>query len=138
MPVGDRWDEVRAFALSLPNAAEDFPWGEAVVKVEKRDADPPPWRRHLVHGPMFVWLGRRDADDPAVCVRLERSYDVAVAVAGAERTTISGLGQWGWLTVRLARAPSVSVVCDWVDESYRRVAPKKLVAELDRRPAPSL
>src|SRR5436853_1387690 len=47
----DAWDAVRSFALGLPNATEDFPWGEAVVKVEKRDAEPPAWRRHLVHGP---------------------------------------------------------------------------------------
>jgi hypothetical protein len=128
----EAWDQVRAFALELPNTAEDFPWGEAVVKIEKRDADPPPWRRHLVHGPMFLWLGRRDADVPAVAVRLDRSYEQAVTIAGAERTTISGLGQWGWLTVRLERVP-VDLVCDWVDESYRRRATKRLVAELDRR-----
>src|SRR3954462_4748967 len=128
----DAWDAVRGFALGLPNATEDFPWGEAVVKVEKRDANPPAWRRHLVHGPMFLWLGRRDAERAAVAVRLGRSYDQAIAVAAAEPTTITGLGQGGWLTVRLDGAP-VDVVCDWVDESYRRVAPKRLVAELERQ-----
>jgi hypothetical protein len=130
----DAWDAVRAFALDLPDAAEDFPWGEAVVKVERRGSEPPPWRRHLVHGPMFLWLGRREADAPSSPRRREPSNDQAISLAGAERTTISGLGQWGWLTVRLERVP-VDLACDWVEESYRRAAPKRLAAELDRRRA---
>ena len=44
----------------------------------------------------------------------------------------SGLGQWGWLTVPLS-VVDAELVCDWVDESYRNVAPKKLVQELDSR-----
>jgi len=67
---------------------------------------------------------------PSVALRLERSYDQAVSVAGAERTTMSGLGRWGWLTVRLDRA-AADLVCEWVEESYRRQATKRLVAELD-------
>jgi predicted DNA-binding protein (MmcQ/YjbR family) len=42
----------------------------------------------------------------------------------------SGLGQWGWLTIPLS-AGDVALVCDWVEESYRLVAPKRLIAELD-------
>src|SRR5438552_6324206 len=95
------WDIVRAFALGLPAAAEDFPWAESVIKVEKRSSDPPPWRRGLVHGPMFLWLGSRDTDSHAVSVKLTFSYDQAVALAKAIPTAASGLGQWGWLTVPL-------------------------------------
>jgi len=130
------WDTVRAFALGLPCAAEDFPWGESAVKVEKRLAHPPQWRRGLVHGPMFLWLGRRDAEAHAVAVKLTDSYEQAIALAKAAPTTMSGLGQWGWLTVPLSEL-DMDLMCDWVDESYRNVAPKKLVAELDgqaRRP----
>jgi hypothetical protein len=28
-------------------------------------------------------------------------------------------------------APAAELLCDWVEESYRAVAPKRLVAELD-------
>lgn len=126
------WDRVRAFALDLPCATEDFPWGEPVVKVERRQQEPPVWRRHLVHGPMFLWLGHRDAEEPAIAVKLIDSVDVAMSTAQAVRTTHSGLGQWGWLTVRLDAAP-IGLLCDWVDESYRTQAPKRLIAELDAR-----
>jgi hypothetical protein len=123
------WDVVRAFALGLPDAAEDVPWGETVVKIE-RQGDKPAWRRHLVHGPMFLWLGRRDADVHAVAVKLRDSYHQAVGTAGAEPTTHSGLGQWGWLTVTLGRV-EVDLVCDWVEESYRSKATRRHIARLE-------
>lgn len=128
-----KWDTVREFALALPAAAEDFPWGETVIKV-RRKPGPPPWRKDNqgVHGPMFLWMGQRSGPEPAVCIKLTRSYEEAVAVAQASRTTISGLGQWGWLTVRLG-AVDVGLACDWVEESYRNVAPRRFVTELDAR-----
>ena len=76
------WDEVRGFALGLPAAEEDFPWGETVIKVRRKPGIPP-WRKEGVHGPMFLWMGQRDADAPSVCVKLSRAYEEAVAVAGA-------------------------------------------------------
>lgn len=81
---------------------------------------------------MFLWLGQRHEAAPAVCVKLTGSYEEAVQVGHAVPTTISGLGQWGWLTVPLA-AIDVALVRDWVEESYRNVAPRRLVAEFDAR-----
>jgi hypothetical protein len=46
-------------------------------------------------------MGQQAARPPAVCVKLTRSCDEAVAVARATPPTISGLGQWGWLNVSL-------------------------------------
>lgn len=122
-----KWDQVRAFALGLPSAVEDRPWGEIVIKV---DHPPRPKRNGLRRGPMFLWLGRPDS--PAIAVKLKASYDQAVAVGGATATTMSGLGQWGWLTLHLADT-DLDLLHDWTEESYRNVAPKKLVAELDKR-----
>jgi predicted DNA-binding protein (MmcQ/YjbR family) len=44
-----------------------------------------------------------------------------------------GLGKAGWVSVRLdgSDCPPVDVLGDWLDESYRAIAPKKLVRELD-------
>ena len=123
--------ELRDFALGLPAAAEDFPWGEPVVKV-RRPGEPPAWRRGLVHGNTFLWLGRPEDDDPRVSVKLTGSYEQAVALAGATPMTHSGLGQWGWLTFTLSAAPD-DLLLDWVEESWRAAAPKKLLSELERR-----
>ena len=107
-------ERVFDFALSLPETAEDRPWGEDVVKVR---------------GKIFVFLG--PPRSRRMTVKLAESNAHALAIDGAEPTGY-GLGKAGWVTVPL-RAPGVSldVLRDWVEESYRIVAPKLLVAELD-------
>ena len=54
-----------------------------------------------------------------------------LSIEGSEPTGY-GLGKAGWVTVPL-RAPGVDLqlLRDWIEESYRIVAPKQLVAELD-------
>lgn len=104
------------FALGLPGAWEDHPWGETVVKVAKK---------------VFVFLGTPDAEEPGASVKLDESHEQALAVPGATPTGY-GLGKAGWVSFPLAAVPD-EVALDWVEESYRRVAPKKLVAELDAR-----
>ena len=111
-------EKVLAFALSLPETAEDRPWeDEVVVKVR---------------GKIFVFAG--PPGSRRVSVKLAESHAHALAMDGAEPTGY-GLGRAGWVTVPL-RAPGVSigVLRDWVEESYRIVAPKRLVAELDGGP----
>jgi hypothetical protein len=117
-----QWDRVREFALSFPNAFEDFPWGVPVVKVATGSKWPP----------LFVWLGAREADAHGVYVNLTDSYEQAVAIAGAFPTATSGVGRWGRLTVPLP-VKNLDLLLDWVDESYRNVAPQRLVALLDSR-----
>ena len=113
-PVGGARETLLAFALSLPEAIEEHPWGEDVVKVR---------------GKIFVFVGT--AASKRISVKLAESHAHALATDGAEPTGY-GLGKAGWVTVPI-RAPGVSpgVLRDWVEESYRIVAPKRLVAELD-------
>ena len=108
-------DKVLAFALSFPETAEDRPWEEEVVI--------------KVTGKIFVFAG--PAGSRRISVKLAESHAHALAIAGAEPTGY-GLGKAGWVTVPL-RAPGVTVdvLRDWVEESYRIVAPKRLVATLD-------
>ncbi|MFD8073824.1 MmcQ/YjbR family DNA-binding protein [Streptomyces sp. NBC_00510] len=114
-------EQVRAFALTLPGAAEEFPWGESVVKVNKK---------------VFVFLGTGDGSHPpGINVKLKdpQVHEHALSVPGAEPSGY-GLGGAGWVTVPLTgEAPAAEVLCDWVEESYRVVAPKRLIAELDGR-----
>jgi predicted DNA-binding protein (MmcQ/YjbR family) len=108
-------DEVLVFALSLPEAWEDHPWDETTVA--------------KVRSKVFVFLSDADAD--RMTVKLEESRAHALSVDGAHPARY-GLGRSGWVTLPLG-APGVDVelVRDWVEESYRIVAPKSLVAELD-------
>jgi predicted DNA-binding protein (MmcQ/YjbR family) len=109
-------DKVTAFALSFPEAVEEHPWGEDVAKVR---------------GKIFVFLGSSNPPSRRISVKLEESHGHALSIEGAEPTGY-GLGRGGWVTVPL-RAPGVGIqlLRDWVEESYRIVAPKRLVAALD-------
>ncbi|GII87671.1 hypothetical protein Ssi03_56610 [Sphaerisporangium siamense] len=112
-------ERLRAFALGLPGAHEDFPWGESVVKVNKK---------------VFVFLGLEEPTGkwrPQFSVKLGGSHGHALSVPGAAPTG-HGLGRSGWVTVPFTDdMPDGEVLDDWVEESYRIVAPKRLVAELD-------
>lgn len=114
-------EEVRAFALALPGAEEEFPWGESVVKVNKK---------------VFVFLGVDDGSHPpGINVKLKDAeiHEHAMSVPGAEPAGY-GLGKAGWVRVPLAEnTPAAEVLCEWVEESYRVIAPKRLIAELDAR-----
>lgn len=108
--------KLRAFALSLPQAHEDFPWGERVVKVGRK---------------VFVFLGS-DETEGAITVKLVESHGHALSLEGA-RPTGYGLGRAGWVTVPLAAdGLTLDLLRDLIEESYRIVAPRRLVASLER------
>lgn len=96
------------------------PWGESVAKVNKK---------------VSVFLGVDDGSYPlAMTVKLtdEAAHAHALTSPGAEPVGY-GLGKAGWVRVPLAEqgAPAAELLCDWVEESYRAIAPKRLTAELD-------
>lgn len=109
------------FALQLPDAWLDHPWGEDVAKVGKK---------------VFVFFGHEDYPPfVGMTVKLDHSHSQALAVPGAEPSGY-GLGRWGWVSLPFRdTTPPLDVLMDWIEESYRRIAPKELVNELDRRPA---
>jgi predicted DNA-binding protein (MmcQ/YjbR family) len=116
--MGDLRSKTREFALSLPGAFEDHPWGEDVAKV---------------NGKVFVFLGTTGSATQRMTVKLVESHGHALAIEGSEPTGY-GLGKSGWVTVPLgAEGLSRELLCEWIEESYRIVAPKRLVAELDAR-----
>jgi len=107
------------FALGLPGAFSDMPWeGDVVAKVGKK---------------IFVFFGSASAAQPSISVKLPDSGDHALATPGATPTSY-GLGRHGWVTVPVGapEAPE-ELLTDWIEESYRAIAPKRLVTELDQR-----
>ena len=115
---------LRAFAFSLPEAWEDHPWGESVAKVGKK---------------VFVFFGT--ADDPdhpfGFSVKLPHSSDEALSMPFTVPTGY-GLDRGSWVTVRPPDDTPPELLTAWIEESYRTVAPKVLVARLDtERSAPA-
>lgn len=111
--------QVRDFALGLPGAWEDFPWeGDRVAKVGKK---------------VFAFFGddRRLDERLGMSVKLPESGPGVLAMPFAVPTGY-GLGKWGWVSVscELDRPFPLELLQDWVLESYRAVAPKKLAAQV--------
>jgi len=112
---------LREFALRYPEAREDFPWGERVVKVRDK---------------VFVFLGRED-EGLGVTVKLPSSGLLALGLPFASPTGY-GLGKSGWVTACFGPRDKlpVEMLQQWIDESYRAVAPKELVAALPKASPP--
>jgi len=106
---------LRKYALGFPEAHEDFPWGERVVKVGKK---------------VFVFMGLPDGR-LSLSVKLPESQTVALMLPFTEPTGY-GLGKSGWVTARFEahERPPQDLLQEWIEESYRAVAPRKLVASL--------
>lgn len=106
---------LRRYALGLPGAHEDFPWGESVVKVSKK---------------VFVFLGR-SGGGLSLSVKLPSSNLLALDLPFASPTGY-GLARGGWVTAQFERdeEPPLDLLRQWVEESYRAVAPRRLVEQL--------
>jgi len=111
------FEALRARALAYPGADEHHPWGETVIKVKGR---------------VFIFLGRPEEGGLAFSVKLPVSGGVALLLPFCEPTAY-GLGKSGWVTARFPPAAAVplDLAAAWLDESYRAIAPKKLLAQLE-------
>lgn len=107
-----------AKALEYPGAYEDFPWGDRVFKVAKK---------------IFLFAQVREGRF-RMSVKLPSSAGAVLQFPFAEPTAY-GLGKAGWVSLRFeeTEAPPADMLLAWIDESYRAIAPKKLVRELDAR-----
>ena len=108
-------EKVLDFALSFPETREESPWEDDVVV--------------KVRGKIFVFCG--PPGSKRMSVKLAESHAHALSIENAAPTGY-GLGKAGWVTVPLrAQGVTIALLLQWVEESYRIVAPKGLVAELD-------
>lgn len=106
-------EAVRAWCLAQPGVTEEFPWGERVMKV---------------NGKVFVFLGMPESGGFGMSVKLPESGEEALALPYAQRTGYN-LGKHGWVSFRFAPAdqPELEPLLRWLDESWRAVAPKRLI-----------
>ncbi len=106
---------LRAAAMEYPQTVEDFPWGHPAYKVAGKKA--------------FLFLGAYEDGALSVSMKLPYRNEEALRLKYAKPTEY-GLGRTGWVTFRFgpnAKAPLTKLI-DYLDESWRAVAPKKLSA----------
>jgi predicted DNA-binding protein (MmcQ/YjbR family) len=111
---------LRKFALAYPETTEDFPWGHSALKVK---------------GKVFVFLSNGLTQDGVVfsmTVKLPLSGKWALTQSFAAAAGY-GMGKHGWVTAqfRAKDAIPVDLLEQWVDESFRAVAPKKVLAKME-------
>jgi predicted DNA-binding protein (MmcQ/YjbR family) len=91
-----------------------------------------PWPGHLdlaVNDKTFAYLSVA-GDPPKISCKLPRSADAALGLPFTTPTAY-GLGKSGWVTASFPDDASVPVEMleEWIDESYRAQAPKRLSAK---------
>lgn len=109
---------LRDFAMSFPEATEDHPWDHIAVKVRKK---------------AFVFLGGgKNPKELSLSLKLPQSRDMAADLPFAEPTGY-GLGKSGWVTASFSKPADVplELLEAWIEESYRAIAPKKLIRKLE-------
>ncbi len=109
-------DGLIKLALTFPEAWEDFPWEEPVVKVRKK---------------IFAFFGRNEDDCFRIGVKLPDTGDAMLQEAWA-RPSSHGLGRHGWVDMRFAQPEDVplELLEELLIESYVAVAPKTLGRQL--------
>lgn len=109
-------ESLRAYALTFPEAWEDHPWGEIAFKVRKK---------------IYFFLGS-SGEGISLSLKLPESSQEVLLLPFTEPTGY-GLGKSGWVSAKweAKQAPPLTMIKRWIDESYRAVAPNKLIKELD-------
>lgn len=115
----DRLERLRRICLGLPEATEKETWGD------------PTWR---VRDRIFAMQkGNVEGGRPSVWLKAADGVQGVLVGAGPDRFFVPPyVGHKGWIGVHLdGRGVDWDEVADFVEDSYRLVAPKRLAARLD-------
>jgi len=105
-------EALRAFGLTYPEAHIKSPWPE------HKDV--------AVNDKTFAYISLPGGPLTISC-KLPQSHSMALGLEFC-RPTEYGLGKWGWVTATIEKgAVPISLFKEWIDESYRAQAPKRLV-----------
>lgn len=111
--------ELRAFGLTYPSAHTKSPWpGHLDLAVKDKT---------------FAYLSI-EGEPFSISCKLPHSAAAALMLPNVKPTGY-GLGKSGWVSATFPDEVPVAMLKEWIDESYRAQAPKKLVASLTTRQA---
>lgn len=109
---------LREICLQFPEAAEQETWGHPTFRVR---------------GKIFATAG---ADDQGrVSMSAKSSEQSELLAAGDPFFYPSYVGSKGWIGVKLGQATDWNEISEIVEDSYRLIAPKRLVSQLDGPPS---
>jgi len=115
-------DKLLAITLRLPGAYEDRPWGSVHCKVDEK---------------IFVGWGRLEDGAMSVGLRVDKAVQLMLITADPRFSIAKYVGKHGGVDMRLGPKPDWREVEAFIVGSYRIIATKKRVKELDAQGAPA-
>ncbi len=108
---------LRAFGIALPGAHYKSPW--------------PGHKDLAVNDKTFCYLSL-EGEPLSLSCKLPHSGEAVLSLPHTSPTAY-GLGKSGWVSARFPddALPPIEVLKQWIEESYRAQAPKRLVKQLD-------
>ncbi len=109
---------IRAICLAYPEAEEQTTWGHPTFRVRNK---------------IFASAGLSEDDDTLVTMAMK-------VAAGEQRSLLATghpffmpryVGSKGWIGVVVDSSTDWDEIAELVDDSYREIAPKRLIAELE-------
>jgi predicted DNA-binding protein (MmcQ/YjbR family) len=109
-------DRLLAIVKSLPGAYEDWPWGSIHCKVD---------------GKIFAGWGRDDDGIMVLGIRTDPEQQAALVKSDPRFSIAKYVGKYGGMDMKLGPKPDWAEVEQFIVQSYRIMAPKKRLKELD-------
>jgi hypothetical protein len=119
----DTLEQVRRLCLDLPEVNERPSHGMPTFFIRDRKTFVHYVDNHHGDGILALW-----------CAAAEELRAMLVDGDPEQFFVPPYVGHRGWIGVRLDRDPQWTVVADIIEDAYREIAPKALIAELDARP----
>ncbi len=116
MPKDPVHDRLLAIVTKLPGAYEDRPWGSVHCKVD---------------GKIFVGWERVDDGEMRIGVRVSIDDQRRLVKTDPRFSIAKYVGRYGGVDMRLGKSPDWREIERFIVASYRIIAPKTRVKELD-------
>lgn len=79
---------------------------------------------------VYVWLGEGEKGGTYISVKLKDTQGAALMLPFVKPASY-GMAKWGWIGAEFPKAKlPESLIAQWIEESYRHTAPKKLLKQL--------
>jgi predicted DNA-binding protein (MmcQ/YjbR family) len=121
-PFAAEFNALRKIAMRYPDTREDHPWGHSAFKVK---------------GKAFLFVSH-EQDYLSLSLKLPRSRYDALRLPFVSPTTY-GLGKAGWVTAKFVKGKGevpLEMIEEWIAESFRAIAPRRVLDKLDGQPSP--
>jgi predicted DNA-binding protein (MmcQ/YjbR family) len=115
----DRLATVREICLALPESAEKETWGHPTFRVRDK---------------IFTSFGETEDESPVTVVTMKAALgeQEPLLAEGHPFFMPKYVGSKGWIGIVLDDDTDWTEIAEFVEDSYRQIAPKRLSAQLDQ------